>query len=55
LCDLSGVVTRTVADAELPSGEHEMTISTAGMAGGVYLLRIKDDSGSSAVKLMIIP
>jgi len=51
--DLLGRTLHTVVDAALPAGEHARGISTAGMPGGVYILRLHTERGTHTKMLRV--
>jgi hypothetical protein len=53
--ELHGGIIFIIFKSSISKPMNKYCIQLTGTAGGVYILRIQDDSGSSAVKLTIIP
>lgn len=51
--DLSGRRVRTLQQGSLPAGRHEISLDSAGMTTGVYLLRLSTSSGEEVQRFVI--
>ena len=52
--DMTGRVVAQLADQNLSAGSHALTISTAGLAGGVYHIRLATGEGVVTRRLVVV-
>jgi hypothetical protein len=53
LYDMTGRVVREIAQHDMHTGEHQLSINTATLGQGVYLLRVNSDGQSQVRKLVV--
>ena len=52
--DMAGRVVTQIGEERLSAGTHELPLSTQGLPGGVYQVRLVSSSGTATQKLVVV-